>query len=370
MAFQLANGTNEPQMEYNTKILEGELYMAMNCPTFIMLPVVLAETTITVPINARVTLPEPALKIKDIRKNLKVTQCLLLLDPAGSTTSVPLFIKGFVRKNIQYAVRRCSNAEGVCGDIRHCTVDVPFQCTTQVSINGTPPVLPLTNLREEFAFFRSQPLSGPGFAEKDRLLSGDSSEFNQVSQEYFTELPYCELIHSRIVEYDEHLNRRVPAGVTLPFEEREFRTIEEKAVLAFTVKVLQKQLVAIPGQCAPLSVSGIGPGTFRFTQCLGPEPGFVTVTVTFTGAGGSLTGTVGSSFAFGVSGVGTGSISGLYTPSPSSQSGVYTVTVPAGGGFTLTVSCPEPADLLTTSTGTQVIDDGMFKGEITFAYLD
>lgn len=220
--------------------------MGLTTGATVKIPVVLAELTVQVNVNSIITLPEPALEIKDIKKRVKVTQCLLLQDPmfpAGPTT---LSLKGFVRKNIDYSTRLCSNAEGVCGDIRHCTIDVPFSCNTPVTFNGALPATLMLNTEDEFEFFRSQPLFGPGFAEKDRLLSGDLSEFNQISQEFFNELPFCELISARIVEYDEFLNRTRPKNATLPFEEREFRQVEEKMVLFITLKILQKQQVAIP----------------------------------------------------------------------------------------------------------------------------
>lgn len=218
---------------------------AIDGPLTAKIPVVLAEQTIQVNVSSVIHLPEPALEIKRIKKRLKVTQCLLLQD-ISPVTPLVLFIKGFVRKNIDYATRGCSNNEGVCGDIRHCTVDVPFSCTTPVEINGVPPVTLIPNTVQEFEFFRRQPLKGPGFAEKDQLLSGDLSEFNQVSQEFFNELPFCELINARIVEFDEFLNRRLPLGTKLPFEEKEFRRLEEKMVLFITLKILQNQQVLVP----------------------------------------------------------------------------------------------------------------------------
>ncbi|MGN9163786.1 CsxC family protein [Tissierellaceae bacterium HCP3S3_D8] len=205
----------------------------------VKIPVVLAELTVRFFVNAMIDLPEPALEIKDIKKRLKITQCLLL-----QPTNV-LFIKGFVRKNIDYSTRTCSNREGVCGEIHHCTVDVPFECTTPVKFFREPaPIIP--NQRKEFEFFRDQHLPNEHFAEKDRLLSGDLSEFNQISNEFFNELPFCELISSTINEFDEFINRRRPAHIDLPFEEKEFRRIEEKMVIELKLKILQKQQVEIP----------------------------------------------------------------------------------------------------------------------------
>lgn len=208
------------------------------------IPVVLAELNVQVNVDSMITLPERALEIKEIKKNVKLTQCLVLQDPDEIIPPM-LFLKGFVRKNIRYTVRDCSNQEGVCGDVRHCTLDVPFNCTTPVVFNGADPILPIINTKTQFQFFRREDLSDRKFPEKDQLLSGDFSEFNQITEEFYNELPYCELVSARIVEYDEFINRIRPSGEH-PFEEREFSKIEEKMILFITLKVLQKQQVAIP----------------------------------------------------------------------------------------------------------------------------
>lgn len=202
------------------------------------IPVVLAELTLQVNLSSFIRLPESAIEVKDIKKRLKIVQCRLL-----QNTNV-LFIKGFIRKNIDYSTRDCSNYDGVCGDIRHCTVDVPFECTTSVDFNGTDPADLVFNSSSQFEYFRRDDLPGD-FPEKEKLLSGDLSEFNQITTEYLNELPYCEIIQSRIVEFDEFLNRRPIYDDEAPFEEREFKKIEENMVIFITLKVLQKRQVEI-----------------------------------------------------------------------------------------------------------------------------
>jgi len=103
-------------------------------------------------------------------------------------------------------------------------------------------------LSKEFEYFSSSPLPAD-FPEKDRLLSGDLSEFNQESFEYFNELPYCELISSTITEFDEFLNREPISGG--PFEERTFTQFNEKMVIVLRFKLLQNQQVFIPAFCPP-----------------------------------------------------------------------------------------------------------------------
>ena len=211
----------------------------------VKIPVTLAELDIRFFVNARIDLPEPALEVKDIKKNLKITQCMLL-----QPTNV-LFIQGFVRKNIDYSTGTCSNLDGVCGEIHHCTIDVPFECTTPVDFSVLPD-LPLLNTRDEFGYLRVESLPTDRFAEKDHLMSKDFSEYNQNSTEYFNMLPYCDLIASNIVEFDEFINRRRPDGVDLPFEERLFTQIEEKMVIQLSLRLLQEQQVRIPGAPEPV----------------------------------------------------------------------------------------------------------------------
>src|SRR5690554_4118191 len=67
------------------------------------IPVVLSQMTVQAHVNSVITLPEYAYEIKRIRKNLKITQCLLI-----QNTNI-LFLKGFIRKNIEYATRKSSN---------------------------------------------------------------------------------------------------------------------------------------------------------------------------------------------------------------------------------------------------------------------
>ncbi|MDD2401793.1 MAG: hypothetical protein PHI90_09035 [Clostridia bacterium] len=210
----------------------------------VKVPMVLAELNLQINVDSIISLPEAALEIKDIKKNLKITQCLLLQD-----TNM-LFIRGCVRKNIDYATKgTCFNTSGICGDIRHCTVDVPFNCTTAVDFNGIQPLSPIIGTSEEFKYFKTQDLNGADFSEKSKLLSGDLTEFNQINTEYYNELPYCELIQSRMVEFDEYLNPTHPSCSTVPFEEKEFCKIEEKMVIYLTVKLLQNRQIAVPPLC-------------------------------------------------------------------------------------------------------------------------
>ncbi|GAM14013.1 MULTISPECIES: CsxC family protein [Mesobacillus] len=204
-------------------------------------PVVLAELTLHVNLDTMINFPEPVLEIKDIKKRIKLTQCRLLL-PTNK-----LFIKGFVRKNIQYASPsqeiEASSSSSVASDLHSYTVDIPFQVVTEVKDFLSKPVLPQVNNRKEFDFFVSKPLS-TGFPEKDELLTSDLSQFHQESSQHYNELPFCELVSSQIIEWDEAIDRQ-PLPTSSPIDEGYFQTIEEKMVIDFTVRVLQNQQIRV-----------------------------------------------------------------------------------------------------------------------------
>jgi hypothetical protein len=215
-----------------------------NAFPYIKVPVVLGETTVQIDLDSTISFPEPVLEIKQIKKNLKLVQCRLLL-PTNK-----LFLKGFVRKNIQYATPKSGGQDFVSSNIHSLTVDVPFQVVTRIDFLGYPDFKsnPKTS---EFKYFNSSPLP-QGYPSKEKLLSGDFSEHNQISEEVFNELPFCELLSSKFIEYDEALNRKMgkvtgSCGqmICAPFEEGTFTELEEKMVIELTLKVLQNQQVLI-----------------------------------------------------------------------------------------------------------------------------
>ncbi|BAU27858.1 hypothetical protein DFP93_10912 [Aneurinibacillus soli] len=204
-------------------------------------PVVLAELTVQVNMDATITFPEAVLEIKDIKKTVKLTQCRLLL-PTNK-----LFLKGFVRKNIQYASPapkiESSTSSSISSTLHSFTIDIPFHCVTEIKKFLVDPIAPEYNKRQEFDFFHKSSLPS-GHPEKDHLLSNDLSQFHQTSRQHYNELPFCELVYSNIIEWDEAIDR-MPLSDHTPIGEGYFTTVEEKMVLDLTVKVLQEQQVRI-----------------------------------------------------------------------------------------------------------------------------
>jgi hypothetical protein len=194
--------------------------------------------TASIPAEAIITLPTEALEIKRITKKLKITQCRVFTPPAPILPGLPvdtpkLFIGGFVRKDIQYSKVKNQTLTTVEGEIRDFVVDVPVSGVVNL---GTGIVLPTIQFDQdqEYEYSRRARL-GTGFAEKERLLSPDFTEFNIVSNKILNRLPVCELVYSQINEMDDQLDRVSLCGG--PFEEGTFRTLLEKMVVVVQIAI-------------------------------------------------------------------------------------------------------------------------------------
>lgn len=220
---------NEP---HKPQVSIGKIYTKV--------PVVLAQLTLQVNIDACIKFPQPVLEIKDVKKHIKLVQCRLLL-PTNK-----LFVKGFVRKNIQYASPSLEidpTYKSISSTLHSLTVDVPFNTVTEIKHYLRKPVQPEFNKRKEFDFLFTQSLSS-GFPEKDEFQSNDLSQYHQDSNQYYNELPFCELISSNIIEWDEAINR-CDLSKDSPIGEGHFNQLEEKMVLDITLKVLQNQQIRV-----------------------------------------------------------------------------------------------------------------------------
>ena len=224
-------------------------------PVYVKLPVILAETSITIPVEAIITLDRDVTEIKRIKKNIYLTQSRLLpntsSDPASNTTAI-LFIAGFIRKNVEYATQTCPIRNGApvaspnyCGDIRHCTVEDSFSFTTRVTLlNATQFVANTTPL--EFEYFTDK-LRGCDIC-ADPILGRNPCEQTLDFTETFNEKPYVELINARVIEVDIHKN---PDHDCCTPTEQLFDRFTEKAVVYLTLKVLQKQQLVVDAVAAP-----------------------------------------------------------------------------------------------------------------------
>jgi len=211
-------------------------------PVFVKIPVVLAEVNVTIPVEATITLDQVAREIKRIKKNVFLTQSRIIPFSQDNRPGTGiLFIAGFIRKNIEYATQSCMTAGSAnfCGDIRHCTVEVPFSFTTRVTFLR-PPVFAENTTPSELEFFTDK-LQGCD-ACADPVIGRNTCDQSSFFTEVFNEKPFTELVRADITEIDIHTNPM--RNCATPTEQR-FTEITEKVVINLTLKLLQEQQVRV-----------------------------------------------------------------------------------------------------------------------------
>jgi hypothetical protein len=211
--------------------------------TRIKVPVVVAEPTIQIPIEAIITLAPAASEIKRVKKNVFLEQVKLVpvapfsrIDGTDFFTAgrAKLFVAGHIRENIEFAARKNVEfaAAGACAaPLQDQIVDIPFSGVTDVTSFINPPVIGINEASESSFLSDMNPLN----ARLDKFFFNNLVKFN--------EQPFGELVSANFFELD--------FSSTEPVAEGTFRTLTEKIVMELTLKVLQnQQLQFLP--CQPM----------------------------------------------------------------------------------------------------------------------
>ncbi|WP_312116541.1 CsxC family protein [Brevibacillus reuszeri] len=209
----------------------GTSSIETNFPKTIKVPVTLAETSVVVCVEANMNLEKPATEIIRAWKSAIIEQCELV--PTFNPYSAKLFVKGFIRKNIEYATVDHTSPSSVCGDIRHMTAFLPFDFCTDITFPQTGPSLQLS----------------PDFSSSGALANhcGNGAQINTglySNRQVYNEKPFCELGYTEFTELDIGKNLKNISGFV-----QSFTSVQEKIVLRIGLKILQNQQVPLPVIC-------------------------------------------------------------------------------------------------------------------------
>jgi hypothetical protein len=194
------------------------------------IPKVLSEFIVQIDSEAKIRLNEPTYEIKRVEKQVFLTQCRYI-PPTNK-----VFLEGYIRKNIEYATRRCSKGSGIAGSIKDTTVHIPFRVYTKVKFrDGKPQIHP--NLPPMVARYFDEMRMGKNIREADRS-----------DIEIFNEPVYCELEWSAVYDADIDAKGTPIDGFK---NEEEFQEFTDKSVVYLCIKLLQKQQVCLPEHSMP-----------------------------------------------------------------------------------------------------------------------
>jgi len=235
--------------KYDAKVVESHAYVSSECkndckasvisadtlpaaeyyPWYggdFKIPKVLSEFVVQIDSESKIRLNEPAYEIKRIEKQVFLTQCRYI-PPTDK-----VFIEGYIRKNIEYATKTCTNKHNsIAGTIKDTTVHVPFKVYTKVEFFGAKPQI-IPNPPALIARYFDEKRMGKDIREADRS-----------NVEIFNEPVFCELEWAAV--YDADINEKGKTIDNLPNEE-EFREFTDKSVIYLCIKLLQKQQVCWP----------------------------------------------------------------------------------------------------------------------------
>lgn len=206
------------------------------------IPVVIAEPVVQIVVEADIKFKEPILEIKRIKKNLFIDQCKVI--DLGFGGKAKLFLGGYVRKNIEYATAdKILKGNGILGDIRHATFNIPFNCVTE--IDYVVPVQQHSQEPDKRFSLNIECKKGKNCCE-DIIVGNSPCEDNFQHFEKFNEPVFCELEEVKFFESDIHGDSK-----PLTFDSKSefvFGAIKEKIIILVRLKLLQKQQVSIPGK--------------------------------------------------------------------------------------------------------------------------
>jgi hypothetical protein len=219
-----------------------------HCPSYVLpqpfgpmikTSVVLSELFVQINVEADIDLCDKAIEIKREKKDIEIKQCELLLN----TNTV--FISGFVNKNVEYATACCgcgpASLDGgqdqakedeygfghsICGQIKHCLVKIPFECTAEIAPLNMPFGFPSTT--EEYR------LGAVKCGKKT-----PKKEF--VSTVFINEKPFGEPVAAYMVDEIIHPH------------EKPFHKFTEKMVVVVLLKIMQNRQIPLNGGFFPQS---------------------------------------------------------------------------------------------------------------------
>ncbi len=192
----------------------------LNTGTIIKVPVVLAQLSLQLNVDAIVDFPVMVGEVNNIKNDIKISQCKLL------PMTNKLFIKGYITQMIEYKAR-ASIYHGKYETIDQCRVEIPFGTTTSVEYNGGEPLEAIPNDSQTFEYHNG----------------GDVEDFiekNKITTENFNDLPYCQLVSNKIVESYRYLNHG-----SNTIKVRSIKSIDEKMVVYLTIGIFQNQQIEI-----------------------------------------------------------------------------------------------------------------------------
>jgi len=208
------------------------------------IPIIIAEKNIDIPIESTFRLKNAALDIKNMKKDIYLTNSKLLpmhrKDDIYPSMNGKLFLEGFVRNKLDFSIAKDANDSIIDLDTECVIMSIPFKCTTLINYK----VSPIFSKEKSLDYI-------PIYTSSDCLnINNDFNEYlsekKTQSNEYINcDIPpiNCEIEQAKIYETYTLVDKK-PFSRNFPLEIN-FHTIKESILINLSLILIQKQDVAI-----------------------------------------------------------------------------------------------------------------------------
>ena len=215
------------------------------CDTLIStLPIIIAEKNIDIAIESTFRLKNGALDIKNMKKDVYLTNSKLLplseIDAISPSLNGKLFLEGFIRNKLDFSISKGVQNNIINLDTECVIIYIPFKCTTVVHYI-VPPVFCKGKSLDDIPIHISSDCS-----DINEDYKGYLNDKNNKSSEYFScNIPpiNCEIEQIKIYETYTLLDKK-PFSKEFPLE-MNFHTISENIIINLSLTLLQKQDITI-----------------------------------------------------------------------------------------------------------------------------
>lgn len=214
-----------------TENIEEEINVNDNNKKLLLkLPIIIAEKTFGIPIESKFKLKTPSLDIKNMKKDVYLTNSTLLPMYEGHDTyshsKGKLFLEGFVRNKLDFSIAKSSNGNIINLDTESVIIYIPFKSTTLIKYN-VPPVLSKEKILAPIPLY----------------ISPNCADINNECIKCNIPPITCELKGYKIYESYTLLDK-TPFNEDFPIENN-FNSIKEKIIINLSITLLQEQDVEI-----------------------------------------------------------------------------------------------------------------------------
>ncbi|MCY6371996.1 CsxC family protein [Clostridium ganghwense] len=198
------------------------------------IPVVIAEKSVKIPVEVLIELKEEALEIKRTNHQAYLNEAILVpiedINKDIKTKKGKLFLKGFVRNNVEYSTVDNIEDNIISGEIKHKLAYIPFECTTLIEYS-LPPNFHIKDDVKEIILNISNNLE----CNEHMYESEQEIKYNQ---------PICCDIKKVKISGTRMCNNKKPLSDKFPIENT-FSAIEEKMIVELFLTLTQRQSVEI-----------------------------------------------------------------------------------------------------------------------------